>query len=86
MKKTGIFFIFLLVICVALFAIPVTAIPPTGGENYVTFTCNVDSAEVYLDGTFVGTISGGSLDVPDGAFHTAYRVTRRPGTMMRRDA
>lgn len=76
MKKTGIFFIFLLVICVALLAGPVTATPPPGGENYVTFTCNVDGAEVYLDGTFVGTIYGGSLDVPDGAFHTAYRVTR----------
>jgi hypothetical protein len=75
MKKVGVFFVFILVICLALFASPVVAVPP-GGQNYVTFICNVDGATVYLDGNDVGTISGGYLDVPNGNIYNDYRITR----------
>lgn len=68
-------FLFVL-FCAGLFActVPVLASPPPGGEGYVTFLCSVDGATVYLDGSYAGTITDGSLDVADGVSHSTYTV------------
>jgi hypothetical protein len=76
MKKTGVFFVFIFLICLALIASPVSAIPPPDGTNYVTFYSNVDGATVYLDGIDMGVISQGYLDVPGGALRNDYLITK----------
>ncbi len=67
MKKVGVFLIFSLVICLALVASPVVAVPPLGSTNYVTFSGNnIGGSLLYLDGTFYDVISGTSIDIPNG--------------------
>ena len=70
------FFLCLLISGLCLCSAPVLATPPPGGEGYVTFRCDVNGATVYLDGNPVGTISGGSLDVPDGNMFSTYMVKK----------
>jgi len=64
----------LLILAFCLFALPVTASVPPGGSGWLTINCDVDGASVYLDNTYKGTISGGSLDIPDGVSASSYSV------------
>ena len=66
----------LLVLAFCLYILPVTASAPPGGVGWLTIYCNEDGASVYLDNTLKGTISGGSLDIPDGAYATSYTVRK----------
>ncbi len=70
--------IFVCLILTGLFACaaPALASPPPGGEGYVTFLCNIDGAVVSLDGNPVGTITDGSLDVPDASQYSSYVVAK----------
>jgi len=49
---------------------------PIGGTGWLTINCNVDGASVYLDGTYKGLISGGSLDIENGAYAGTYTVSK----------
>jgi len=65
-----------LLVALCLGAGPVSASAPAGGSGWLTITCNTDGASVYLDGTYKGTISGGSLDIADGVSASTYKVTK----------
>ncbi len=58
MKARILLSILLVLAGLAILPIPVAAAVPPGGTGYVTFTCNVDGAQVYIDGNYAGTISG----------------------------
>ena len=66
----------LLLVAFCLGAGPVSASAPAGGSGWLTINCNTDGASVYLDDTYKGTISGGSLDIADGAYASTYKVTK----------
>jgi len=61
---------------IGLCGVPALASVPAGGSGWLTVNCNVDGAAVYLDGSYKGTISGGSLDIEDGASASTYKVTK----------
>jgi hypothetical protein len=68
-------------LCLAILAFclctaPVAASAPPGGEGWLTINCDVDGASVYLDNTYKGTISGGSLDIENGAYSSTYSVKK----------
>jgi hypothetical protein len=65
---------FLVFLALCLCVLPVTASAPPGGTGYLTINCNVDGASVYLDDVYIGTISGGLLDIPDGVSASEYTV------------
>ncbi len=69
-------FLCLIVIAVCLCAAPVTASAPPGGTGWLTINCNENGAAVYLDDTYKGTISGGSLDIEGGAYASTYTVKK----------
>jgi hypothetical protein len=66
----------LFLIILGLLAVPALASAPLGGTGWLTVNCNVDGASVYLDGTYKGTISGGSLDIENGVDASTYKVTK----------
>jgi len=70
------FILGLLLVALCLGAVPVAASAPAGGSGWLTINCNADGASVYLDDTYKGQISGGSLDIADGAYASSYRVTK----------
>jgi hypothetical protein len=72
--KYSLFCLFL--IALGLLAAPALASAPAGGTGYLTINCNVDGAAVYLDNTYKGTISGGSLDIANGVDASTYKVTK----------
>lgn len=58
--------------CLVLILVP-SAGAAGGSEGWIRIDCNVDGASVSFDGTYQGTISGGSLTVPVDAgfpFHS----------------
>lgn len=55
---------------------PVMASAPIGGTGWLTVNCNVDGASVYVDGSYKGMISGGSLDIENGAYGSTYTVSK----------
>jgi len=70
-----------LILCLVLVAlsfgvVPALASAPVGGTGWLTITCNVDGASVYLDGSYKGAIAGGSLDIENGAYASTYSVTK----------
>jgi len=73
---TNHFILGLLLVAFCLGAVPAMASAPAGGSGWLTINCNTDGASVYLDDTYKGTISGGSLDIADGAYAGSYRVTK----------
>ncbi|MDD4483596.1 MAG: hypothetical protein PHD55_04425 [Methanoregula sp.] len=72
--KYSLFCVFLILL--GLLAVPALASAPAGGSGWLTINCNVDGASVYLDGTYKGTISGGSLDIGNGVDASTYKVTK----------
>lgn len=66
----------LLILAFFLAAAPVTATVPPGGEGWLTISCDVDGASVYLDNTYKGTISDGSLDIENGVYSSTYTVKK----------
>ena len=64
----------LLLVALCLGALPVSASAPAGGSGWLTINCDTNGASVYLDDTYKGVISGGSLDIADGAYATTYTV------------
>jgi hypothetical protein len=66
----------LLLAALSLIAVPVVASAPPGGTGWLTVNCNVDGASVYLDGTYKGTTTGGSLDIENGAYAGSYTVSK----------
>jgi len=72
--KYSSFCLFLIVL--GLLAVPALASAPAGGSGWLTVNCNVNGASVYLDGTYKGTISGGSLDIENGVDASTYKVTK----------
>jgi|WetSurMetagenome_2_1015567.scaffolds.fasta_scaffold191157_1 hypothetical protein len=66
----------LILLGLCLCAVPATATPPAGGEGWLTINCDENGASVYLDDTYKGTISGGSLDIGDGAYASSYTVKK----------
>jgi len=73
---TKYFILGLLLVMLCLGAGPVSASAPAGGLGWLTINCNTDGASVYLDDTYKGTISGGSLDIADGTSASSYRITK----------
>jgi hypothetical protein len=69
-------FLCLLILALCLAAVPVAASVPPGGEGWLTINCDVDGASVYLDNTYKGTISGGSLDIENGVYASSYSVKK----------
>jgi hypothetical protein len=61
-------------LCLA--AVPAMATAPIGGEGWLTISCEEDGASVYLDDTYKGTISGGSLDIANGVAASTYTVKK----------
>ncbi|MFA5268259.1 MAG: hypothetical protein WC379_09815 [Methanoregula sp.] len=66
----------LLILTFCLCSSPVAATIPPGGEGWLTINCDTDGASVYLDNTFKGTISGGSLDIENGVYSSTYSVKK----------
>ena len=66
----------LLIFAFCLWCAPVAASAPPGGEGWLTINCDIDGASVYLDNTFRGTISGGSLDIENGVYSSTYSVKK----------
>ena len=66
----------LLILAFCLCSSPVAAEIPPGGEGWLTINCDTDGASVYLDNTFKGTISGGSLDIENGVYSSTYSVKK----------
>ncbi|MCK9579401.1 MAG: hypothetical protein M0Q92_03000 [Methanoregula sp.] len=66
----------LIILVVCLCVAPITASAPPGGEGWLTINCNVDGASVYLADTYKGTISGGLLDIENGAYSSTYTVKK----------
>ncbi|MDD1687147.1 PEGA domain-containing protein [Methanoregula sp.] len=64
----------LLLVALCLGALPVSASAPAGGSGWLTINCDTNGASVYLDDTYKGVISGGSLDIADGAYAATYTV------------
>lgn len=59
--------------CLALILIP--GVSALGGEEgWITVYCNVDGASVYFDGTYKGTISGGSFTASVYTTATPFRT------------
>ncbi|MDD1689328.1 MAG: hypothetical protein LUQ66_01550 [Methanoregula sp.] len=60
--------------------VPTTSTTIIGGDQgWYKVTCNVNGASVYLDNTYKGTISGGSLSIPvysTGTPYSTYRVEK----------
>ncbi|HNX17104.1 MAG TPA: hypothetical protein PKM50_02115 [Methanoregula sp.] len=73
MVKRGVLFTVLLTL-IACSVPAVTASAPAGGQGWLTINCNVDGASVYVDNTYKGMISGGSLDIENGAYGSSYTV------------
>ena len=65
-----------ILITLILIAVPVTATPPLGGTGWLTITCAEEGASVYIDNTYKGTISGGSLDIENGVSASTYSVRK----------
>jgi hypothetical protein len=55
---------------------PVAATAPAGAVGWLTINCDVDGASVYLDNVLMGTVSGGSFDIPDGNRYSTYTVKK----------
>jgi hypothetical protein len=66
----------LLILAFCLCSSPVAATIPPGGEGWLTINCDVDGASVYLDNTYKGTISGGSLEIENGVYSSTYSVKK----------
>jgi hypothetical protein len=66
----------LLILAFCLCCAPGAAEIPPGGEGWLTINCDTDGASVYLDNTFKGTISGGSLDIENGVYSSTYSVKK----------
>jgi hypothetical protein len=60
--------------------VPTTSTTLIGGDQgWYKVTCNVNGASVYIDNTYKGTISGGSLSIPvysTGTPYSTYRVEK----------
>ncbi|MBP1929780.1 hypothetical protein J2741_002376 [Methanolinea mesophila] len=72
----GILAVLLLVFCTA----PALAQPPIGGDQgWFLVHCNVEGAQVFFDGTYMGDITSGQLYVPvytTGTPYTTYTVSK----------
>lgn len=55
---------------------PVMASAPIGGTGWLTVNCNVNGASVYVDGSYKGMISAGSIDIENGAYGSTYTVSK----------
>ena len=72
----GLLVVLLLIFCTA----PALAQPPIGGDQgWYLVHCNVDGAQVYFDGNYIGVINAGELYVPvyaTGTPYTTYSVSK----------
>jgi hypothetical protein len=74
LMKYRIFYLILVVL--SLGVVPALATAPAGGSGWLTINCNVNGASVYLDDSYKGTISGGSLDIENGVDASTYTVKK----------
>ncbi len=73
MLKTLIIGMTLLVLCAG---IPAVAADIGGDQGWYRVHCNIDGADVYFDGTYMGTTYNGILDVPVYTTGTPYSTVR----------